>query len=600
MLQSVQNNFTFGEIGDRLNANRGSEIYKNSAKEIKNMLITDIGTLRVAKQFESKDLAISGDVVKVIDIKLDRYVILTSTHLYQMNKHDNTVKYAHTHSMGDGVDCSLIGRDYIAVFNKKSPKPFKIYQIDVSDEYRTFEYMNPLKDKKVIELSFWRVSKDPLDKEGKKFRVTPMSVTKNPKIRTQDGNIYLSNSDIRIKRIYVDYNHYIDETYFDGLADGDIYAIMRAYYKPKQGETYVVDNKPAVIGSLTTDSKYKGKYFTTMSVNNADGEFTFGKLIDISQPSYISFYQDRTIFYHKNYMYFSKVRDSFNFRNDINADSPFFIQLNPINNNIGELIGMISSNSLIVLTTAGIYSIGGQLLTPQSIGACVHVVSDMSVKDSTYDMLDNVIYFKNSNDVLKVAMIDNKSLQLAYNGYTVDKYSINNTFGDITKLSIEDKDYMMVRSRDSKTMYLIEKIDEGLFRRTSLDFNFEGKPFGILDRFIIGNKVYTISSKNYVKAKVVMNTPAMSNNNNILMDNSSSITSIAVKFIDEDMNSIKKVVLSERNTQQLRGEARGDIYKVKTRIKVKEGIVVDLTTTGEDKVVELLSVQSLIDVVEDK
>ena len=603
MISFIQNNFTFGSIGERLTANRTSEIYRNGVKDVKNMLITDLGTLKIAKQFKSDKLSIEGTVVKVLDIKSDKYVVLTSSHLYQLSKANNQIVTQWVHSMGVGVDCSLIGRDYIILFNTKSATKFKLYQIDASTEYKSFEYMNPLKDKKVVELSLWRASLDPLDKEKKKFRVVPMSVAKDPKVKIHDGKIYLSNSNIQIKRIYIDYNNVVDDTYFDKLADGDIYGILRIYYKPKQGETYVVGNTPIIIGSLSMDNKYKGQYFTSVSGNNTDGEMSFGKLVDISKPTYISFYQDRTVFYVDNYLYFSKTRDYFNFRNDIQIDAPFFIQLNPINNRIGDLLGMISSNNLLVLTTAGTYSIGGQgvTITPQSISGAVMLISDMSIKNNIYSLLDNVLYFKNSKDVLKVVMIDNKSLQLNYNGYTVDKYSTKDDFNYITTIAIEDKDYIMASSRDNKTMYLIEKIDEGLFRKVSLEFTFEGRPFGISDRFIIGNKVYSLDTKNYRNAYVKLNNPLMTKSNNILVDNSSSITSVAVQVINEDFDGIKEMSLSNRKTQQLKAPHQSDIYKIKTKLNVKrDGISIDIVTKENDKVIELLAIQGVIDVIEDK
>ena len=603
MISFIQNNFTFGSIGERLIANRTSEIYQNGAKDIRNMTITDLGTLKVAKTFTKEFLDIEGDIIRVLDIKNDRYIVLTSTHLYQYIKANNDVEHRWQHDMGVGVDCSLIGRDYIALFNKKTPKPFKIYQIDKRADYKTFEYMNPIKDKKVIELSLWRASLDPTDKEKKKFRVVPMSVTKDPKIKLHDGRIYLSNSTIQIKRIYVDYNNYVDETYFDSLADGDIYGILRIHYKPKEGETYVINNSPVIFGTMYDDNKYKGKYFNMMSGNNTDGEFTFGKLIDISKPTYISFYQDRVVFFKDNYMYFSKVRDYFNFRNDISSDSPFFIQLNPINNRIGDLLGMVSANQLLVLTTTGVYAIGGQnfILTPQSINGGVMLISDMAVKGDIYEVLDDILYFKNSNDILKVIMVDSKALQLSYNGFTVDKYSVKDDFNYITKVAIEDKDYIMASSRDNKTMYLIEKIDEGLFRKVALDFTFTSRPFGISDRFIMGHNVYYVSKTNYKKASVKLNNPLMTKQNNILVDNSSSITSVAVQVINEDFDGIKEITLSNTKTQQLKAPNQSDIYKIKTKLNVKrDGICVDIETKANDKVIELLAIQGVIDVIEDK
>lgn len=601
MAQFIQNNFSYGEVGERLIANRKSEIYINSAKTIKNMLITDLGTLKVAKQFKSKELNISGTVRRVLDIKDDKYIILTSTHLYQLNKSDDSILHNIEHNMGEDVDNSLISRELIILFNTKTPTNFKVYKLEDMSEKTDYKFRNPIKDREKLEIDLWRVSKNPVD--NNKFRVVKMATLIEPKIKVKDNNMYLNNSEVRINRIYVDYNAIVDENYFSSLADGEIYGVMRIFHKVENNKQYILDNTKVEIGSLSDDSKYKGKYFTQIvAPSELDGEFTFGEFLDIGQPTYVSFYQDRTIFYVNNYMYFSKVRDYFNFRNSIESDAPFYIQLNPINNSIGNLLGMIASTGLYILTTAGIYVIGynNYLLTPQSISGGTLVMSDMGVSN-VYDVLDNVVYFMNNNNVLKSITLDSTSLQLGFITHTVDKYSTKNKFKDITKISIEDKDYIMVRSLDDKTMYLIESLGTGLFRTTSLDFAFEGKAFGISDRFIINNKVYSLTDNNYAKATVQLNPPPI-NGNNILMDNSSSITSVAIKLINEDREAVKGVTIEDTRVRNLSPNVkdRFNIYKIKSKLDIGEGLKVEIMTNENNKVCEFQAIQMDITAIEDK
>lgn len=596
----IQNSFWYGEVGERLIANRSSEVYQNSCKEIHNMIITDLGTLSVAKQFESTTLSISGDVKKVIDITDDRYIILTSTHIYQLKKENDSILYNIQHNMGVDVDLSLIGRDYIALFNKSTNTNFKIYNISDMSVKTDYKFRNPVKDKETVELDLWRVSTDPTD--SSKLRVVKMATSSNPLIKIKGNSIYLNNSDMQIKRIYTTYNSSVDSDYFSGVVNGDIIGILRVFYEATTTDKYIIDNTTVTIGGLTYDSKYKGNYFTQIIGSDCEGEMTFGKFIDLSKPTYISFYQDRTIFYVNGYMYFSKIRDYFNFRNDTASDAPFYVQLNPINNNVGTLLGMIASNGLYVLTSAGIYLIGygSYTLTPSSIGAGILTISDTGVKN-VFEVLDNVIYFMNTNNILKAVMLDSGSLQTSFNTYTVDKYNIKNLFQDITRISIDDKDYILARGIDNKTMYLIEPVNDGIFRKVSLDFTFEGKAFGLSDRFIIGKKVYKLGVNNYPHANIFLNPPPFPNNN-ILMDNSSSINSVAIKLLNEDRGAVKGVKINGKNIQNLGSYVsdKFNIYKIKTKFQIDNGFYIDIFTNENSNACELQAIQIDITAVEDK
>lgn len=594
----ITNSFTFGAVGERISGFRTSEIYSNSAKEIRNLLITDMGTLKVAKSFNGTPINIGGVVLKTAETSENTYIILTSTHLYLINKNSNNIDRTIQHSLGESADMSLIGKEILCLFDRTGNTKVKFYNIkDFSDKDLKLKF--PIKDKELVELAIYRISKDPID--DKKLRLTQMSSFVNPKIKLKSGNIYLTQSEIQIKRIYIDYNVNPQIDYFNGAVDGDIYGILRTTSEVKDNKSYIIDNSKVSFGSLTYDDKYKGQYFTNMNGNDSDGIFVFGNLVDITQPTNASFYQDRMIFYVDNYIYFSKLREFEDFRNDVYTDSPFFIQLNPINNTIGTLKDFVSANGLYVLTTAGIYVIGyGTIsLTPASISSTVVVATDMQVGDS-YEVVDNILYFINGNNVLKSLILDRGSQQLAFRVHTVDKYSSKPLFKDISKISVEDKDYLMARSLDNKTMYLIESIDyEGLFRKTALDFNFENKAFGLTDRFIIGNKVFTVGKNNYSEASIIMNPPALQGDS-ILVDNSSKIESIAIKIINEDKQGIKGVVLNGTNIQNLSSEFdKYGIYRKRSNDRIGTSYSIKILTNENDKIIEFQTLQLLINVIQD-
>ena len=291
--QYIQQQFIYGETGERISGFRTSEIYNGSAKQLRNLIITDVGTVKVATKFVSKNISIDADVVNVGETSSNTYIVLTKTKLYLVNKSDDSIKNSVTHSMGNNVNMSLMGKEYVALYSETGSAKFKIYNVSDLSQKTDFNLTYPIKSKKTLELSVWRISKDPTD--SSKLRCVQMYTFSDPKLKIQSNQIYLTQSDIKINRIYVTYNSVVDADYFSDAKAGDLYGIMRITYATTATEGYIIGNTKVTLGSLTNDTKYNGKYFTTINGANTDGVFTFGKLVDISAPERILFYQDMAI-----------------------------------------------------------------------------------------------------------------------------------------------------------------------------------------------------------------------------------------------------------------------------------------------------------------
>ena len=214
---------------------------------------------------------------------------------------------------------------------------------------------------------------------------------------------------------------------------------------------------------------------------------------------------------------------------------------------------------------------------------------------------DKNLYFTNNNGVLKSLQLDRSSQQLAFSVYTVDKYSTKQLFKNITKTIINDNEYIVAQSLDNNSMYLIESLDDGdIFRKVKLDFEYTDKIFGLNDRLIMGNKVYTVGDNNYKLAELIMNPPAL-NGNDILMDNNSSIKDVIIKLENEDRLAVEGVRINNKPLSNLPSTVEDlfNIYRYRTSFKVKNGFSIQIQTNENNKTCELSIVQMLVNPIKD-
>lgn len=599
----IKNSFFYGAIGDRLLGQRTSEMYNSSAKEINNMLVTDLGTLKVMKKFNENDFSLNGTLRNVLNTSEGYYVALTTTKLYLLDNDDCSIISSIGHTLESTVNVSIIKKNMVILYD--GVNIFQIYKIDDSkqlSQYIDIGLVLPIGNKKEIEMDVWKVSKDLVDTS--KLQVKKLDTYTNPKLTIKDNNIYLANSTVKFKRIYVTYGSSIDRNDIKGIADGDIYGILKLYHTVDGDKKYIVGNKNVTIGDLTYDDTYKGSYFTQIiSDEEVTGKWMFGTLLDVSKPETVTYYQDRLILGKGGYIFFSEVRNYFNFETEDNEDEDaFYMSVAPINNKRGKLLGFLPSNGLYVITTVGVYIFGiGIRLTNSSIYTGSTIATEMSVSGH-YEIVNNILYFTNNSGVLKSLSLNTASTQLSYSTVTVDRYTTNNKYDYLTKMTIEDKEYLIAMREDEDKMYLFTPIgaDEGLFRKSSIDYTgIKSNIFSTSEKIFTDKKFYTEGDKNYEHATVFINPPALKGEG-VLCDNSSMVRGNVIKLINEDRDGVKGITLDNVNIQNL-GENVDDlysIYSVKIGKLLKTGNVIDIYTNENDKNVELQSVQTSITITE--
>ena len=82
------NMFVYGEVGERLSGIRESEIYQQSAQKIENLIINEMGNLKIAKKLEATNF--QHNLIQLIDTKHNFYVGVT--------KDNNVATYSKTNN----------------------------------------------------------------------------------------------------------------------------------------------------------------------------------------------------------------------------------------------------------------------------------------------------------------------------------------------------------------------------------------------------------------------------------------------------------------------------------------------------------------------
>lgn len=613
MAYFLQNTFTYGISGDRLLGIRNSEIYAQTARDLTNFIVSDIGSLKVARMFNKFTMAIQGQMLDVIDTVFNYYLVLTSSHLHMVNKENKSIIGSATHSYGDTARVAVLSNNKIILFNNGTEwmRTYNLTANDIQVDNYYYEVDLPIKDMEKVVVDMWKISANPVTGSGipDKIATVMLSGQEDFKLKVEaNGIMKLFNSETVINRFYTSYRANVDATSFANANVGDVYAILRVNYKPSSelNTSWIVNNIRVQQGTLNQDDSYGGQYFTVFTGGACEGVLTFGNIIDIRKPDCVAYYQNRVFVHSGDYIYASKVNELKNFRNGIANDDAFFFSPNPINNKSGKITQMVSDYGLFIVSTAGVYSLGynGTQLTPMNFGGGLIVASDEDVKGKA-KLLNGILYFYNENSVLKALMVDRSSMVLQFNTVTVDKFTSKVVFKDMAIITIEDKDYICCRSIDNKHLYMIEYVGEGLFRKTKLEqtTNPSVELIGVKTELFNGVDIYKYGTTNYPTAIIEVNPPLMSKGGDMyIYDNKSIIRDVVLKMLNEDNEGIEGIKISGKPITNL-PDLKKDIYhnyRLRNDIPVSVGFKIEVKTRSNEKMVEILGIQTSIDLVADK
>lgn len=630
------NMFVYGEVGERLSGIRESEIYQQSAQKIENLIINEMGNLKIAKKLESTNF--QHNLIQLIDTKYNFYVGVTK---------DNKIV---TYNKVNGDIGNLLYTHNIEVKNIRIIKMCDDRLFVIGDTTEVFEFKTstgeigksnyldliklPIKDKENVSFDVYRVYK-----VGSDFRVALIGAFTNPilKYNNNDASITMGNS-IKVNIVYKNYKASVSKENIDPslLSDGFTFAVLKNFlpyvgYETPFGNklvrvtterSYVIGNYGCALGDneffsivkSQFDRIYGSLYFRFKNFN--EGEISYGKLLNIKENiTTVGIYQDRMVILSDGYLYFSKKSDYFDFRNDTKTDSAFFFKPTPINNIYPEMYDMYVGDKIFVPTSQGVYVIStNNILTSGTYN--VFIASEIACNEKTKysykkcaTLLNGTFYYlTDTNEIRCVEQVPNSQGVETYSSTNLEKYELMPKFIGLDKLKYNNKNYLTAfKEEKTDTLYLYEQLEYKVFRRFSLKLDKPISDFIFCNKHILGF-IDGIAIKlnetenNVAKAILRINPPYMKTEKggSYSNDYSSRVIRVFVKTLNENKEAIKSIKIKDKTIiKNIVDDDLFSVFKIETSFPILNGFDIEIDTKENNKVFEILGIDTKIDIVSD-
>lgn len=606
MMISKNNMFTYGEVGERLGGIREADIYQQSAQVIENLIINEMGNLKSAKKFIEVQFS-DNSIKQIIDTKYNFYVCINNGgKVCTYSKVDGTIGrllYWHPVVVAD-IRVVKMADDKLFVIGDTT----KVYefnkdngQIGVSNFLSLMEL--PIKDKEVVKIDVYRTYQ-----VQEELRVSLLGSYDSPRFDTSGGTIKIEGSNVVLSRLYKQYKASVSKENIASLSVGLTFGVFRNYFEKEDSKQYYIGNTPIEFGGVQTDNTYGGQYFTSVT-GNGRGELVYGKLLKINENiTTVGLYQDRLVIINDGTFYFSKKSEYLDFRNDTKLDSAFYFKPTPINNIYPEIYDMYIGDRIYVPTSKGIYVVStNNILTSNAYS--VFIASELPAHNHTKYSFNNkctifnnsFYYLTNTNELRSVEQTPIVQGIESYSSTLVEKYELNSKFNSIHKFNYNNKQYL-VAYRNTNKIYMYEQLDYKLFRRYSITLPKTYKKLIIVDKTIITENSYLLEgTENIGKCKLKLNPPDMQGKGGSYSnDFSSRVQRVFMKVLNEEKKAIKGIRIN--NTLITKSAIEDDlfsVFKIETSFPVLNGYEIEIITNENDKIFEILGIDTIIDVVSD-
>ncbi|MGL5716186.1 MAG: hypothetical protein ACRCXX_12500 [Cetobacterium sp.] len=598
----TNNYFFYGETGRRMDGIRDSEIARNSAKLLRNLYVTELGNLKFAKKFLEKINSISN-IVEVLDTRYTFYIIITTDKIYTVNKSDNNLLYQHAATATKSTNCKMFNDSLIIC----TPTP-QVYEFDKDNgQIGTSNFIDlltyPVIEKETVKMEVFRVYEITVG-DKKENRVMSLSKYENPKLEVKGDGVYLESSNIKLDRIYKQSRSTIDPETIDGITKGLTFGVMEVYYnKVTENNTvkqYILGNTNIEFTGETADSLYGSSYFTGINVQTK-GQLTWGELKELKNN-----FTDAGVFGPRFYIikddivFFSKIDNFFDFRNDIKDDSPFYFKPSPINNQRPTYIRSKAGNGLYITTNKGVYVVTfDKVLTPQTYR--VFIASEIPALWECELIGDNFYYISEDNVIKCIQPVPNELGYESYKAFNVEKFNIDSKPNFLTKITIEGVTKLVSQIMNN-VVEIYDVIDVNVFRKTSLDLNYSTKLFGYNQNFVQDTKFLTKSNLNYAQAIITLNPPHSKTKAGGVYANdfNSTIEQVSMKCLNGKKEGIKGVYILESPLNNL-GKEEDDfsVYRIKKSKRVGSGYSIKILSKENEEILEILGIDTFVNVAGD-
>lgn len=630
------NMFVYGEVGERLSGIRESEIYQQSAQKIENLIINEMGNLKIAKKLESTNF--QHNLIQLIDTKYNFYVGVTK---------DNKVA---TYSKVNGDIGNLLYNHNIEVKNIRIIKMCDDKLFVIGDTTEVFEFNKekgeigksnylsllkcPIKDREPVKLDIYRIYR-----VGNDFRVSLIGTVENPMIEGRDDGIFIAGANVLVKRIYKVYRANVSKENIEPrfLQDGNTFAVFRnflpqieysifigrnsfgdSYFQKITEKGYILGNNYINLDNSNYsggDSSYGGDYYKADYLGKMKGELNYGTSLNISNPTTVGIYQDRMVILSNGYLYFSKKSDYFDFRNDTKTDSAFFFKPTPINNIYPEMYDIYIGDKIFVPTSQGVYVVStNNILTSGTYN--VFIASEIACNEKTKysykkgaTLLNGTFYcLTDTNEIRCIEQVPSSQGTETYSSTNLEKYELIPKFVGLDKLKYNNKNYLIAfKEEKTDTLYFYEQLEYKIFRRFSLKLDKLINDFIFCDMHILGIADGTAiklneTENNVAKAILRINPPYMKTEKggSYSNDYSSRVIRVFVKTLNENKEAIKAIKIKDKTIiKNIVDDDLFSVFKIETSFPILNGFNIEITTKENNKIFEILGIDTKIDIVSD-
>lgn len=607
-IQSYQAIFDKGVVGDSLDGFRNSEIATQSAKELLNFYISEMGTLRVAKQYEELPLipqAKSGEyIVSRMNTKYNFFIIFTQSRIITINK--TTLAKIREINVSGGSNV-LNETCNVNVFNnfifvKDINKNVYVFAFDQSGNLGTTNFFDtiklPFQNKQDVGMDIYKCFT-----YGSEIRPELMTTyTKDAELRTDgSGNIYLKNSGIKIDRVYVQYKSLISKDQITGATEGLTFAVMKSYQAPEGSLKYHLDNSPIDFSGNTNDNKYGGFYFTKATANKS-GKLIFGILEDFLKDKTkimdIVEFQSRLAIATEEKLYCSKVLDYNDFVPSLTDDAAFFIKPSIIDNNQPNIIKLVAGNGLYIVCSEGIMVAAYNSTLSGLSSGNIKIAGD-SKPTSLTALIEDTFYYVDKNGFLRAIVPNFTTGIIMFANIIVEKYDYTrNNIKYIYKGTVNEDNVLVVVPKDRKVMKVYTALPDNLFRYFNIEFDNSYPIFGYGDDLISGQKYYKLTQKNMAEAKLVLNMPFIQTKDQgiYLNDFKATYRRLVLNIYAPTRSEIKGVSVNKNPIQNLGTTSYGNfnIYDYMRTISIID-TTIDIKTNETEETIEIRGINGFIE-----
>ena len=606
--QSYQAIFDKGVVGNSLDGFRNSEIATQSAKELLNFYISEMGTLRVAKQYEELPLipqAKSGEyVVSRVNTKYNFFIIFTQSRIISINKTTLTKIQEINVSGGSNVlneTCNInVFNNFI--FVKDINKNVYVFAFEENGNLGTTNFFDtiklPFQNKQDVGIDIYKCFT-----YGSEIRPELMTTyVKDAELKTDDsGVIYLKNSGIKIDRVYVQYKSLISKDQITGAKEGLTFAVMKSYQEPEGDLKYHLDNSPIDFGGKTDDNKYGGFYFTTATASKS-GKLIFGilenflkdktKIMDMVE------FQSRLAIATEDKLYCSKILDYNDFVPALTEDAGFFIKPSIIDNNQPNIMKLVAGNGLYIVCSEGIMVAAYNSVLSALSSSNIKIAGDSQPTYLTA-LIEDTFYYVDKNGFLRAIVPNFTTGIIRFANIIVEKYDYTrDNIKHIYKGNINEDNVLIVVPKDRDVIKVYTALPDNLFRYFNIEFKKDFPVFGYSDDLISGQSYYRLTQKNMTEAKLILNMPFIQTREQgiYLNDFKATYRRLVLNIYAPTREDIEGVSINKEPIQKLGTDSYGNfnIYDFMKTISIID-TTIDIKTNQTEETIEVRGINGFIE-----